>query len=372
MKFTVIRSRFLELLSSVQSVVPNKPALQIISNAMVDAQEDGTLTLTATDLDVSVRSTLSADVKVDEPGAVTLPVRKLIEVLRNAPEGEVSFSIGDDNVANVLTAAAKYKLIGLDVREFPVITEPSENVKRFTIDRAVFREMLRKTAYAAGTDETRRTLTGVLLQFKDSTLTMVATDGKRLALVSQEVDVAPEGECAFILPPKAVAELMRLLTGEGAMQIVGQFGQILFDCGTFKFYSKLIEGAYARYEAVIPAEKPDTKRVTVNREDVITSIKRVAIMSNEKTYAVRLQFKPGELTLEANNNDAGEASDVLPIKYTGEEFVAKYNPTYILECLTTLDTEEVIFELTKSNAPAVIKCENVPFVYVVMPLRIPV
>ena len=199
MKFTVIRSRFLDLLSNVQSVVPSRPALQIISNALIEAKEDGTLTLTATDLDVTVRTTLAADVKVDEPGQTTLPVRRIVELLRMAPEGEIQFDVDGDDVARVVTPAAKYRLIGLDAREFPVIREPAEEAKCFTLDRAIFREMLRKTAYAAGTDETRRILTGVLLQFADGKLTMVATDGKRLALVEQELEFPPESACEMIV-----------------------------------------------------------------------------------------------------------------------------------------------------------------------------
>lgn len=370
MKFTVMRSRFLELLSNVQSVVPNKPALQIISNAMVEAGEDGTLTLTATDLDVSVRTTLASDVKVDEPGATTLPVRKVVEMLRMAPEGEIQFDIDADAVARVITPAAKYRINGLNVREFPVIKEPAAEAKSFTLDLAIFREMLRKTAYAAGTDETRRVLTGVLLQFENNKLTMVATDGKRLALVEQEVEFPAESTCSMILPPKAVAELSRLLNGEGPMRIYGQIGQILFDCGSFRFYSKLIEGAYARYQAVIPTTCDE--RVTINREELITSIQRVAIMSNDKTYAVRMVFGEGALTLSASSSEAGEASDVIPIKYSGRPLAATYNPTYIMECLRNLDSEEVVFELTEGHNPAVVKCEGVPFLYVIMPLRIPV
>ncbi len=370
MKFTVIRSRFLDLLSSVQSVVPNKPALQIISNAMVEASEAGDLTLTATDLDVSVRATLTSDVKVDEPGSTTLPVRKLVEMLRMAPEGEIQFDVDSDDAARVITPAAKYRVLGLDVHEFPVIKEPSEEAKCFTVDRAVFREMLRKTSYAAGTDETRRILTGVLMQFSDAKLTMVATDGKRLALVEQELEFPPESACEMILPPKAVAELMRLLGGsEGAMKIYGQAGQVMFDCGTFRFYSKLIEGVYAKYQSVIPTSCDE--RVTVNRDELIASIQRVAIMSNDKSHAVRLKFAEGALTLSASNSEAGEASDVLPIKYSGRELVAAYNPSYVMDCLRNLDTEEVTFEMSEGHSPAVIKC-GIPFLYVIMPLRIPV
>lgn len=368
MKFTVIRSRFLELLSNVQSVVPARPALQIISNALVEAGEDGTLTLTATDLDVTVRATLAADVKVDEPGQTTLPVRRVVEILRMAPEGEIQFDIDGEDVARVITPAAKYRIIGLGAREFPAIKEPAEDAKRFTMDRAVFREMLRKTAYAAGTDETRRILTGVLLQFADAKLTMVATDGKRLALVEQEIDFPEGSACDMILPPKAVAELTRLLSGEGPMTIYGQIGQIVFDCGAFRFHSKLIEGVYAKYQAVIPTACDE--RVSVNREELIASVQRVAIMSNEKAHAVRLAFADGTLSLSASSAETGDATDVLPIKYAGRPIAAAYNPTFIMDCIRNLDTDEVTFELSEGHAPAVLKCPGVPFLYVIMPLRL--
>lgn len=370
MKFTVIRSRFLELLSSVQSVVPNKPSLQIISNAMFQASEDGSLTLTATDLDLSVRATLTTDVTVEVPGSTTLPVRKIVEILRMAPEGEVSFDVGEDDVARVITAAAKYRVIGLNTRQFPVIKEPDETNRVFTIDRSTFREMLRKTAYAASTDETRRVLTGVCLRFRDNKLTMVATDGKRLSLVEQEIEFPDESACEMILPPKAVAELSRLLGGEGQMRIIGQTGQIMFDCDTFRFYSKLIEGVYVSYEAVIPTACDE--RVTVDRNELIASIQRVAIMSNDKSHAVRLSFADGTLTLSANNTESGEANDVLPIKYAGRAISANYNPNYIMDCIRNLDTEAITFELNEGTGPAVLKSDGVPFLCVIMPLRIPV
>lgn len=369
MKFTVIRSRMLDLLSNVQSVVPAKPAMQILSNALIEARE-GKLKVTATNLELGVCASLEADLKIDEEGATTLPVRKVVEILRVAPEGEVSFDIGSDNVATVITGAARYKVIGLDVHEFPVLTEVGEGAKAFTMERALFREMLRKTSYAAGTDETRRMLTGVLMSFAEGKLTMVATDGKRLALVEQELEFPADAGCDLILPPKAVSELMRLISTEGPMTIYAQQNQISVDCGTFRFYTKLIEGAYARYQSVIPTSCDE--RVTINREELIASIQRVAIMSNDKTLAVRMAFGEGTLTLSANSADAGEASDVLPIKYAGRPLVTTYNPTYIMDCLRSLDTEEeVTFELSEGHAPAVIKC-GIPFLYVIMPLRIPV
>lgn len=371
MKFTVIRSRFLDLLSNVQSIVPGKPALLILSNALVEASAEGSLRLTATDLDMFVQATQSTDIKVDEPGATTLPVKKLVDILRMAPEGEVQFEVDGEHVTRVVTAAAKYRVMGMGSQDFPKVREPEGETHCFTIERALFREMLRKTSYAAGTDETRRTLTGVLLEFNDGKLTMVATDGKRLALVEQELEFPPESNCSMILPPKAVAELSRLLAGEGPMKIYGQAGQIVFDCGNFRFYSKLIEGAYARYQAVIPTACEE--RVTVMREELMTSIQRVAIMSNDKMHAVKLTFTEGALTLTASNAESGEASDVLPIKYTGRELSSTYNPTYIMDCLRALDSEEVTFELGQDGfSPSVIKSPNIPFLYVIMPLRIPV
>ncbi len=370
MKFTVIRSRFLELLSNVQSVVPNKPSLQIISNTLIEAKEDNTITVTATDLDILIRAQLSTDVKVDEPGCTTLPVKKLVEMIRMAPEGEIQFDIDGDDVARVITPATKYRIIGLPVRDFPVTKEPAEDAKCFTIDRAIFREMLRKTSYAAGTDETRRVLTGVLLQFADSKLTMVATDGKRLSLVEQEIEFPVENGCEMILPPKTVSELMRLLNGEGAVHIYSQTGQIICDCGNFRFYSKLIDGVYAKYQSVIPTSCDE--RVTINRDEFMTSLQRVSIMSNDKAHAVRLTFGDGALTLAASNSESGEASDVLPIKYTGRVLTSTYNPSYIMDCLRTLDADEIIFETSEGHTPAVIKCSGIPFLYVIMPMRVPV
>lgn len=369
MKFTVIRSRFFDLLSNLQGVAPARPALQIVSNVLLDAREDGTLLATATDLEVTVRIHLEADVKVDEPGQTTLPAKRVADLLRMSPEGEIQFDVNDEAMARVVTPAARYRLIGTDAKDYPVIPEPGEDAKTFTIDRAVFREMLRKIAYAKGSDETRRVLTGVLLQFADGKLTMVATDGRRMALVEQELEFAPDSACEAILPPKAAGELARLLVGEGPMKIHVQPKQIVFDSGNTRLHSKLIDGVFVRYQAIIPTTCDE--RVAVNREELLTALQRVSVVANDRSHAVRLSFEDGVLTFSANNVDAGEASDVLPIKYSGRPLAVTYNTSFLVDCLRNLDTDEVIFELSEGHTPTVLKCENVPFLYIIMPLRLP-
>lgn len=198
MKFTVEKSAFVEALASVQSVVPSRSTLQILSNAMLKA-EDGAVVLSTTNLDVSIRCSIAA--KVDEPGATTLPVKRLSGIVRELRDGAIEISVDSGDTATIQSGASFFKIVGLSVRDFPPIPEPESKVC-FTLGADVFREMLRKTSYAVSEDESRRIITGVLLAFKDGKLTTVATDGRRLALVEHEVEFPPEIETELVLPAK--------------------------------------------------------------------------------------------------------------------------------------------------------------------------
>lgn len=367
MKFTVIRSHFLEALQLVQNIVQARPALQITSNCLISA-EGGQLVLTTTDLDLSAKSILTQDVEITTEGATTLPVKRLVSIVRALPEGQITFDIDNDDVARVDCGATFFRLIGMAAKDFPPISEPAADARSFTIDQGIFKEMLRKTSYATSKDETRKVLTGVLMQFNDAKLTMVATDGKRLALVEQELEFPPEDACEMVLPPKTVSELLRLLGSEGPLKIYKQPTQAVFACDAFELSSKLIDGIYAKYQQVIPTKCDE--RVTIERELLNSALGRVSLMAAEKTGGAKLTFAENQLTIMVQSSDVGEARETIAVKYSGPEMQALYNPTFITECLNSLDTDEVVFELSEGHSPAVIKSNDLPFLYVLMPLRL--
>jgi DNA polymerase-3 subunit beta len=364
MKFSVTRSKLLDALQTVQNVVSGKNTLQILSNAMIRA-ENGKLHLTTTDLDITVKC--SAEAEIDQPGGTTLPIRRLASIIRELPEGKISFNISEEDRADVKCGSSFFKIIGLPMRDFPPVPATDEKFC-YRLEQVVFREMLRKTAYAASNDESRRVLNGVLMAFKDGKLTLVATDGRRLALVENEVEFPDEAETEMILPTKAVNELLHILGETGDIKIYAHKNQAVFEFGNTMMSSKLIDGVYPNYKQVIPASCDE--HIVIERELLLTALRRVSLVTTDKSNSTRLTFSANQLTVITNTPDVGEACETLPIKYAGKEITVTFNPEYVMDPLRNVDSDEVIFEMNDGNSPALIKCGNVPFLYVLMPLRV--
>ena len=363
MKFSIVRSKFLDGLQTVQNVVTAKGSLQILSNALIHA-EGNQVCITTTDLDIAERCFVECDVEV--PGSTTLPIRRLASIIRELDEGKILVEVNDDDLASVQCGSSYFKIIGMPTRDFPPVPV-TEGKFCYRIDQGKFREMLRKTCYAVSQDETRRVLNGVLLAFKDNKLTMVATDGRRLALVEQEIEFPPEAETEMILPTKAVSELMRILGGEGDLKIYAQKNQVVFEVGTTMLSSKLIDGVYPNYRQVIPGACDE--RVVIEREALLSALRRVSVVTTDKSNATRLTFGANQLTISTNTPDVGEGRDTVPVKYAGKEISIIFNPEYVMDPLKNMDDDEVFIELNDGHSPALLKC-GIPFLYVLMPLRI--
>lgn len=363
MKFSVIRSTFFEALQKVQNVAPSKGNLQILSNALIEA-EDGRLCITTTDLDISVRCYIECE--ITQPGSVTLPIRRLTSIIRELDDGPIMIEIDEHDVASLQSGSSFFKIYGLPIHDFPPIPD-AEGKYCFNIDQGVFREMLRKSAYAASQDETRIILNGVLLSFKDGKLTTVATDGRRLALVEHEVEFSPEAECEVVLPSKAVSELMRLLNSDDELKIYVQNNQVIFELPEAVMSTKVIDGVYPNYRQVIPSGCDE--KVVVERELLLSAIKRVALMTSDTSDTTRLTFSANQLTITTNTQDVGEGRDTVPIKYAGKEISIVFKPEYVMDPLKNIDDDEVFFELNDGFSPALLKC-SLPFLYVLMPLRV--
>jgi len=363
MKFSVVRSKFLDGLQRIQNVVSGRGTLQILQNAMIEAEDDR-LCMTTTDLDISERCYVEC--QIEEPGSTTLPIRRLASIIRELDEGQIMVEVDEDDVATVQSGSSYFKIIGMSVRDFPPVPV-TEGKFCYRIDQGVLREMLRKTSYAISQDETRRVLNGVLMAFNDNKLTMVATDGRRLALVEQEIEFPPEAEAELILPNKAVTELMRLLGNEGDLKVYAQKNQAVFEIGTTMMSSKLIDGVYPNYRQVIPGACDE--RVVIEREALLSALRRVSVVTTDKSNATRLTFSANQLTISINTPDVGEGRDTLPVKYAGKEISIIFNPEYVMDPLKNIDDDEVYLEMNDGHSPALLKC-NVPFLYVLMPLRI--
>lgn len=363
MKIKITKSVLLDALKKVQNVTPPKGALLILGNAKMVAK-DGKLSLTCTDIDLSIVCDVTCE--VIEDGETTLPIRLLSTAIASLAEGTVELSVDANNKATVRAGNSTFRIIGLSVEDFPKLPE-SDGIC-IEMPQNVLKDMIRKTCYAACKDDTRRTLCGNLFSFKDGKFTIVATDGRRLAVEEYAIQIPKEVD--FVVPAKTVNELARNLSGEEPCKIVVAGSQVFFDIGTVKIYSKVMADAYPNYRQVIPQSGPETKVITLDRQMMVDSLNRVSIFSGENAQ-VKLTFDAGQCHLDSKTTDNGEAVDSVPIKFNGEKIVAVFNPYFIADALKAIDEDEVEFHITSGTSPIVIRKAGLEdFLYVLMPLRI--
>jgi len=368
MNLTIAKEQILNGLQSVQNIVSTRTTLPILSNVLLRA-DGNRLELTATDLDVTITCSVEAGVK--RPGATTVPVKKLFGIARELGTPEIELEVDDKNVCSIRSGPSFFKIRGLGAEEFPPLPQFKED-KKVMLPQEKIRSMLRKTSFAISTDESRYVLNGIFLSLKEHKLTMVATDGRRLALVDEEVDVSEKSQGEFIIPAKAVNELNRLLQEKGDVEIRYTDNQAAFELKDEKGFSiliitKLIEGSYPNYRQVIPAEAKE--RVALGREEFMHALRRAEIMTSEKQNSVKLSFSKNSLSITANSPDVGEAQESLAINYKGKDMAIAFNPGYVIDPLNALPNDEIFLELIDELSPGVLKI-NGPFLYVVMPMRL--
>jgi DNA polymerase III subunit beta len=368
MNLTIAKDQLIAGLQSVQNVVSTRTTLPILSNVLLRA-EGNRLELTATDLDVTISTAVEANVK--KPGATTVPVKKIFSIVRELANPEIEIEVDEKNACSISSGASFYKINGLAAEEFPPIQKFKEN-KKVVLPQAKIKSMLKKTSFAISTDESRYVLNGIFISLKEHKMTMVATDGRRLALVDEELDIPEGSDGEFIVPTKAVNELSRLLTDKGEVEIKFTDNQAAFmlkdeKAASVLIITKLVEGNYPNYRQVIPAETKE--RVPMIREEFLQALKRAEIMTSEKSNSVKLAFGKNNLAITANSPEVGEARESIAINYKGKEFAIAFNPAYMIEPLNALDNDEVFLELIDELSPGVLKI-NGPFLYVVMPMRL--
>jgi len=368
MNLSIAKEQILNGLQAVQNVVSTRTTLPILSNVLISAEGDR-IKLTATDLDVTV--TCSVEAKVKKGGSSTVPVKKLFGIVRELGANEMDVEVDEKNIFSVRCGASFYKIHGLAADEFPPAPSFKEE-KRVLLPQATVKTMLRKTSFAISTDESRYVLNGIFLSLKDHKLTMVATDGRRLAMVDEETDVPEKAQGEFIVPAKAVNELNRLFQESGDVELKYGDNQAAFALTGEKGFdvlviTKLIEGNYPNYRQVIPGETRE--RVALPREEFLHALRRAEIMTSDKANSVKLSFGKNNLAITANAPEIGEARESLAINYKGKELAIAFNPRYLIDPLNALTEDEVFLELIDELSPGVLKI-NSPFLYVVMPMRL--
>jgi len=363
MKITCQKERLLMAISQIQGAVSPKTTLPILANVLIEA-EAGILTLTATDLDIGIQYKIP--VEVAEPGASTLPAKRLFSIIRELPEGDVEITISSAHVGVITCGSAYFRVVGIGREEFPKLPE-FPDAKNYEIPQTMLKEMINKTSYSMCHDESRYVLNGIYVSVKSNKMTMVATDGRRLALIEKHVNLPKGAELDMIIPEKAVQELVKILNGEGVVNIVLAKNQIAFKLQNCMLISRLIEGSYPNFRQVIPEGLE--QKITLNREELLAAVKRSTLVANDRSNSIKLNFTPQHLVISANTPDVGESRESINIPYTGKDIEVAFNPNYIMDVLKNLEDQEVMFEVTDSVNPGIIRTGS-EFLYVIMPMRL--
>jgi DNA polymerase-3 subunit beta len=367
MKLNISKEQLINGLQAVQNIVSTRTTLPILSNVLLRA-EGSRLELTATDLDVTI--SCSVEATVTRPGATTLPVKRFFGIVRELASPVIELEMDDKGKCAISAGPSYYKIHGLPAEEFPPLPRFAEK-KRVVLPQDKLRSMLRKTSFAISMDETRFVLNGIFFSLKEHKITLVATDGRRLALVDEEVDLPAESDGDFIVPTKAINELNRLLTTGGQVEVKFTDNQAAFRLQGEKslsvlIISKLIEGNYPNYRQVIPGETKE--RISLGREELLHALRRAEIMTSEKSNSVKLSFSKNNLAITANTPEIGEGRETIAVNYKGPDIAIAFNPAYLMDPLKALENDEVFLELIDELSPGVIKV-NGPFLYVLMPMR---
>ncbi len=362
MKCIINKEQLINGIQTVQNVITSKAALPILSNILIETQ-GSSLRLSATDLDIGISCVLPVDIQ--EPGAITIPAKRFSDIVRELPGNEVQFTTKKNNMVVIETGSCQFKIMGLAKEEFPKLPE-FQNKEVIKIEQGVIKDMLQLTAFAASTDETRYILNGILIKITKNVITLVATDGKRLALYEQKINHAAEQDIRVIVPTKTIHELNRNLKSEGDLSLIMGNNQILFDVGGVVIISRLIEGEFPDYQQVIPPSSE--QKMKIEREQFLLGVKRAALLSTPDYQAVKMEIFKDKLVLSKSTPDIGESREEIPVEYKGKELVVGFNPSYLVDVLKNFPSETVVLEVESSERPGVMRSDG--YVYIVLPMRL--
>lgn len=364
MKFCTTKDILLKGVQTVQTAINTKSSLPILSNILIDTVNDSII-LTTTDLDIGINITIP--VKPSTPGAITIPAKKFFDIIKELPDKEeITITVKKNNLVHIECAKNTFKIMGLPKEEFPQL--PVFKDKDFiTLEQKKLKKMLATTSFAISHDETRYVLNGILLVVEPDYIRLVATDGRRLAMVEDKMQLPKTLERKIIIPNKAVNELMKILQDEGEVKVFFGDNQIFFDMGQVKLISRLIEGDFPNYEQVIPKEVKD--KITVSREKFLSAVRRVALFTNADSMAIKIDMGKDRMIFSKNSPYLGEARVELDADYKGKDLSVGFNPDYLADVLKSVDKEDINFEISDPEKPGVLRIGS-EYVYVVLPMQI--
>jgi DNA polymerase III subunit beta len=369
MKLTITREQLQEGLVAVAASVPTKTTLPVLANILLEASKDG-LRLSGTDLDIAVATTVPAS--VDQEGAITLPARKLVEIVRELPSAPIRLVASGEQRVTIECGRSKFKLLGLPREEFPAFPAVKFD-GGWRAAAADLQKMIGHVAFAASTEESRPILNGVLWELRPEKMRMVATNGHRLARMDVPTPASgAAGTADLIVPPKALEQIRRLFASDDEIEIAKSDNHLGFRSPTTQVFTRLIEGPYPNYEQVIPRE--NDKAATADKSALTSALRRMSIVASDQTHRIRMGFTSGSCKLSVQTPDLGEAQEEVTVSYDGDPLEIGFNAAYLLEILKYIPTDEV--RMTFKAPERAATCEPVgwddpaSFLALVMPLRL--
>lgn len=362
MKFKVEKSILISAIQAVQNVITTKSALPILSNILIEAQNE-VLRLTATDLDIGITCVIPVDIQ--EQGAITVPAKRFSDIIKEFPLDVINVTTKKNNQVIIDSEICQFKIMGLVKDEFPKLPEFKDK-KAVKIGQGVLKQALSLTSFAVSLDETRYVLNGILFKINKGVLMLVSTDGKRLAIAERKLNAEADAEISMIVPIKTIQELCRNLKDEGELSLVVSSNQALFDLGNVVIISRLIEGEFPDYKQVVPAVSEN--KMKIGRDKFLLAVKRSALLATPDYQAVKLEVFKNKLVISKSTPDIGEFHEELAVEYQGRELVIGFNPVYLMDVLKNLNEETICLELVDGEKPGVIRISG--YVYIVLPMRL--
>lgn len=368
MEIKIQKAEMLKGLGLVQSIVERKTTMPILANVLLEAGSDG-LRITATDLEVGLNCSYQADVLAK--GRVTVHAKSLYDIVKELPDDTVHFNLKDGNWVEITCGKSTFKIVGLSPEEFPELPSRGNGQTERT-EASVLREMIDKTAFAMSSDETRYNLNGVYTDFSGgdgASVLMVATDGHRLSIVKRDVGSKWNFPKGGIVPRKGVMELKRLTEGDAPLDLWADQKHLIAYRGNTTLVVRLIDGQFPPYEQVVP--KKSKRVIAVNRNELIHALKRVSVLSTDRSRGVKFAVSPGNLDISASNPDLGEAREELAAEYKGESFEIGFNAKYFIDALSAIKDDQAVLQLGDETSPCVLSSEfDRDFTHVIMPMRL--
>jgi DNA polymerase III subunit beta len=369
MRFLITRQNLHQALSAASASIPSKTTLPVLSNLLVETA-DGSVRISGTDLDVSIRVSVPAE--INEGGAFTVPGKKLQEIARELPDDLVTVSVRGDQI-EITCGRAMFKLHGLPAEDFPRLPNvPFDG--GWTTTGADLQALIRHTAFAVSTEESRPVLNGVLWELREGEMRMVATNGHRLAKMCIPIPTLETEPAHFVIPPTALQQVQRLLSDAASVSVARADNHLGFRSHQAEIFTRLIEGTYPNYEGVIP--KDNDRIAIIGRKALESAVRRVAAVASQQTHRIRLEFSAGRMHLNVLTPDLGEAHDEIEIHYDAEPITIGFNANYLLEVLRYIQTEDVRMSLKAPERAALVEpveAEGTPavdYLCLVMPLRL--